>query len=99
MHSQKINSKHRSCAQTMATSTVSSAVFPLPIEIVWQALRDFTFPKKLLPSIVQDVVIEDGKSPFSIGSVRLMTWRSGETARQRSVVIRLHQALISASVD
>jgi len=66
----------------MSTSSLASAVFPLPLEQVWSHLRDFTFPANLLPSNIESVVLESG-GVRDIGAVRLIKWRTGELRRHR----------------
>jgi len=66
----------------MSTQSFASAVFPLNIEFVWSSLRDFTFPQKLLCSIIQNVEMIEGNA-FKVGSVRKISWKSGETRSSR----------------
>jgi glutathione S-transferase len=66
----------------MATSASASAVIPLPVHTVWNQLRDFTFPKRLLPSQILDVTCDDGSSQ-RIGVVRKMKWKTGEERSSR----------------
>lgn len=62
----------------MATRAVASAVFPLPIEKVWKELRDFTFPGKYF-STIQEAKMEDGVPPTTVGAIRTLVWKTGET--------------------
>ncbi|PRP79852.1 hypothetical protein PROFUN_12464 [Planoprotostelium fungivorum] len=66
----------------MSTHAFASAIFPLPIDQVWSHLRNFTFPSKLLPSIIQSSELESG-GERDIGAIRLIRWHSGELRRQR----------------
>jgi len=69
----------------MATHVSASAVFPIPVEAVWKQLRDFTFPARLLHSVIASVHIEEGKSQFEVGAVRDIKWKSGESRKQRLI--------------
>jgi len=66
----------------MSTRAVASAVFPLPIEVVWNNIRDFTFPARLIPTI-ESCTTEDHKSSDSVGAVRVTKWKSGETRKDK----------------
>jgi len=68
----------------MSTTATASSVFPLTIETVWHAVRDFTFPAKYL-NPVDSVNILDNKSPFEIGAVRQIKWKTGEEQKQRLI--------------
>jgi len=69
----------------MATRAAASAVFPIPVEKVWSAVRDFTFPGKLLPSVIASAKIVQGASAFEVGAVREVKWKSGEVKKQRLI--------------
>jgi hypothetical protein len=69
----------------MSTRARASAVFPQPLERVWQSLRDFTFPTHI--DDVASVVVDDGESPFAVGAVRTVTWKSGEVRKHRLVAL------------
>jgi len=69
----------------MSTRASASAVFPLAIDKVWSALRDFTFPATLAPSVIQSCKIISGSSPFELGAVREVVWKSGEKKKQRLI--------------
>jgi len=66
----------------MATSAKASAVIPVPIEKVWAALRDFTFPARLFTTI-DSATLEEGATPTSVGGVRVLRWKTGEIQKQR----------------
>jgi len=66
----------------MATRAVASAVFPLPIETVWNALREFNFPSKFI-STLESSSIEDNLPPTCVGAVRVLKWKTGEIRKQR----------------
>jgi len=66
----------------MATRAVASAVFPQPIGKVWSAVRDFTFPSKLI-STIESAEIEDGLPPTTVGAIRIVKWKTGETRKHR----------------
>jgi len=68
----------------MSTTATASAVFPHNIETVWHAVRDFTFPGKYM-SPVESVHMLENKSPFEIGGVRHMKWKTGEEQKQRLI--------------
>jgi len=70
----------------MSTRAVSSAVFPLPIDKVWAQLRDFTFPGRLI-STIESCVMEEHKSPESVGAVRVTKWKTGETRKDRLIAL------------
>ncbi|PRP89573.1 hypothetical protein PROFUN_00837 [Planoprotostelium fungivorum] len=70
----------------MSTRAVASIVFPLPIESVWTELRDFTFVGKHI-STIDSVKIEDNASPFAVGSVRTLQWKSGEIRKDRLIAL------------
>jgi hypothetical protein len=82
----------------MATRAQASAVFPLPIEKVWGELRDFTFPKKYISS-VEVCVIEDNKSADSVGCVRSMKWKSGESRKDKLLELSDQYRKITWEVD
>jgi len=67
----------------LCTATASS-VFPINIETVWHAVRDFTFPAKYMTP-VESVTMLENKSPFEIGAVRHMKWKTGEEQKQRLI--------------
>eukprot|EP01114_Cavostelium_apophysatum_P010230 TRINITY_DN2372_c0_g1_i1.p1 TRINITY_DN2372_c0_g1~~TRINITY_DN2372_c0_g1_i1.p1 ORF type:complete len:365 (-),score=72.12 TRINITY_DN2372_c0_g1_i1:52-1146(-) len=74
----------------MATYVSVSAVIPLPLETVWNQLRDFTFPARLLASTIASVELEDDSASdgrkrdgASVGIVRKVTWKSGEWRKHR----------------
>jgi len=67
----------------MSTSVRASAVFPVPLERVWKELRDFSFPGKLLPTLIASVKIVEGHSAFEVGAIREIKWKSGERRKQR----------------
>eukprot|EP01116_Phalansterium_solitarium_P012024 TRINITY_DN27964_c0_g1_i1.p1 TRINITY_DN27964_c0_g1~~TRINITY_DN27964_c0_g1_i1.p1 ORF type:complete len:379 (-),score=115.75 TRINITY_DN27964_c0_g1_i1:407-1486(-) len=67
----------------MATSVSASAVIPLPLLEVWDAVRDFLFPARLLQSIIESAVLEDGSTSSHVGVTRRMTWKTGEVRRHR----------------
>eukprot|EP01116_Phalansterium_solitarium_P003742 TRINITY_DN1455_c1_g1_i1.p2 TRINITY_DN1455_c1_g1~~TRINITY_DN1455_c1_g1_i1.p2 ORF type:complete len:151 (-),score=39.24 TRINITY_DN1455_c1_g1_i1:169-621(-) len=64
----------------MATRASASLVIPLPIDSVWKELRSFNFPARLIPTI-ESCVIEDGKSPQTVGAVRVLKWKTGEVRK------------------
>ena len=66
----------------MSTRAVASAVFPLPIDEVWAALREFDFPRTLIGP-VSAVTILDGKGADSVGAVREVEWSTGEKQQHR----------------
>ena len=68
----------------MSTRAVASAVFPLPIDVVWAALREFDFPRTLI-SPVKSVTILDGKGNDSVGAVREVEWTTGEKQQHRLI--------------
>eukprot|EP01112_Ceratiomyxa_fruticulosa_P013912 TRINITY_DN3943_c0_g1_i1.p1 TRINITY_DN3943_c0_g1~~TRINITY_DN3943_c0_g1_i1.p1 ORF type:complete len:146 (-),score=35.26 TRINITY_DN3943_c0_g1_i1:718-1155(-) len=63
----------------MSTHAKASAVIPLPIEKVWEQLRQFDFPK--LFSTIDKVELHGG-SPVTLGVVRTLKWKTGETVSQ-----------------
>eukprot|EP01118_Nematostelium_gracile_P003326 TRINITY_DN137_c0_g1_i1.p1 TRINITY_DN137_c0_g1~~TRINITY_DN137_c0_g1_i1.p1 ORF type:complete len:383 (+),score=87.74 TRINITY_DN137_c0_g1_i1:76-1149(+) len=71
----------------MATSSVASAIIPLPIGVVWNAIKDFTFPAKLLKSQILSAELldsADGQSNHTrVGVIRDLTWKTGEKRKQR----------------
>eukprot|EP01119_Soliformovum_irregulare_P013278 TRINITY_DN351_c12_g1_i1.p1 TRINITY_DN351_c12_g1~~TRINITY_DN351_c12_g1_i1.p1 ORF type:complete len:373 (+),score=69.18 TRINITY_DN351_c12_g1_i1:174-1292(+) len=69
----------------MATSISASALFPIPIHEVWTALRNFDFPAKLAPSVVQSVELSEKGTQHDIGTTRQVTWKSGETRKSRLI--------------
>eukprot|EP01094_Clydonella_sp_ATCC50884_P013435 TRINITY_DN23714_c0_g1_i1.p2 TRINITY_DN23714_c0_g1~~TRINITY_DN23714_c0_g1_i1.p2 ORF type:complete len:156 (+),score=57.18 TRINITY_DN23714_c0_g1_i1:29-469(+) len=71
----------------MSTRARASAVFPLPIDQVWAALRDFTFPGQLLGSTIESCQMEEGKSGDTVGAVRTTTWKSGEKQSHRLLAL------------
>eukprot|EP01087_Luapelamoeba_hula_P007623 TRINITY_DN185_c1_g1_i1.p2 TRINITY_DN185_c1_g1~~TRINITY_DN185_c1_g1_i1.p2 ORF type:complete len:147 (-),score=23.97 TRINITY_DN185_c1_g1_i1:86-526(-) len=66
----------------MSTTARASAVIPLPVEKVWEAVRLFDFPKTLLTTI-QSVELVDGGRPTEVGAVRVLKWSDGSTLTQR----------------
>jgi len=68
----------------MSTRAHSSAVFPLPIDTVWSALRDFTFPQRYI-STIKSVTLENKASPDSVGAIRHVEWNTGETRKHRLI--------------
>ena len=68
----------------MATRASASAVIPLSIEQVWKALRDFTFPAKLI-STIESSDIEDNLPATCVGAVRVLKWKTGEVRKQRLI--------------
>merc|ERR1712100_62179 len=67
----------------MSTHARASAVIPVNADTVWAALRDFTFPGKLFPSLVESCTMVDGKSPQEVGASRVVTWKSGAKKTQQ----------------
>lgn len=45
---------------------------------MWKELREFTFPARLI-STIESSEIEDGLHPTTVGAVRLLKWRTGDT--------------------
>jgi len=70
----------------MSTCAVASCVFPFPIEAVWKVLRDFTFPKDLLSSVISSVEIEENLSSTCVGCVRVMRWHGGGVVRKHRLL-------------
>jgi saccharopine dehydrogenase-like NADP-dependent oxidoreductase len=70
---------------TMATQAHASSVFPFSIQTVWEQLRDFTFPARLLPSVVASTKLIQGASPLEVGAVREVVWKSGEKRQHRLI--------------
>mmetsp|Transcript_16324 Transcript_16324/g.18158 ORF Transcript_16324/g.18158 Transcript_16324/m.18158 type:complete len:152 (-) Transcript_16324:57-512(-) len=68
----------------MSTRASASAVFPLPIDTVWAAVRDFTFPAKLI-STVKSASMEENASPTSVGAVRKLEWETGNWRKQKLI--------------
>eukprot|EP01121_Diplochlamys_sp_Union-15-3_P013195 TRINITY_DN4056_c0_g3_i1.p1 TRINITY_DN4056_c0_g3~~TRINITY_DN4056_c0_g3_i1.p1 ORF type:complete len:148 (-),score=29.90 TRINITY_DN4056_c0_g3_i1:29-472(-) len=66
----------------MSTRAHASAVFPIPIDVVWKSVRDFTFPAKLIPTI-KSADMDDNANPATVGAVRKIIWHSGEWRKQR----------------
>jgi len=69
----------------MSTTCNASAIFPASISVVWERIRDFSFPASLLSSIIESVEL-DG-SPVSIGVKRKIKWKTGEIQTHRLVEI------------
>jgi len=67
----------------MATTCLASAIFPLSVELVWKHLREFTFPRELMNSIVKDVVVDNSSKNNEVGSVRTITWHTGEIRKHK----------------
>jgi len=70
----------------MSTRAVASAIFPLPIDTVWSHLRDFSFPGKLI-STISTCAIENNKSGATVGAIRSIKWKTGES--RKDVLIAL----------
>jgi hypothetical protein len=68
----------------MSTRAVASAVFPLPIDQVWDKLRDFTFPARFI-STIASCNLEENQSPFTVGAIRVMRWKTGESRKDRLI--------------
>eukprot|EP01115_Flamella_aegyptia_P015635 TRINITY_DN975_c0_g1_i1.p1 TRINITY_DN975_c0_g1~~TRINITY_DN975_c0_g1_i1.p1 ORF type:complete len:150 (-),score=46.89 TRINITY_DN975_c0_g1_i1:92-541(-) len=66
----------------MATRANASAIFPNPIDDVWAAIRDFTFPGKY-NATVESAEMQNGKQSDSVGGTRVVTWKSGEVEHHR----------------
>eukprot|EP01118_Nematostelium_gracile_P019867 TRINITY_DN93_c0_g1_i1.p1 TRINITY_DN93_c0_g1~~TRINITY_DN93_c0_g1_i1.p1 ORF type:complete len:146 (+),score=31.59 TRINITY_DN93_c0_g1_i1:316-753(+) len=66
----------------MSTRAFASAVFPLPVEKVWAEIRNFTFPAKLIPTI-ESCTMEGNASPNTVGAVRVLKWKTGETRKDQ----------------
>lgn len=72
----------------MATYALASAVFEVPIEELWCHLRDFSFPAKLLPSVIDKVELEGvNVTGSTVGVVRKMIWKNGEIARHHLLAL------------
>lgn len=61
----------------------SSAVVPCALADVWEVLRKFTWPARVLPQLVKEAEMEADARPTEVGAVRTLTWHSGEWQRQR----------------
>lgn len=84
----------------MATRAVASAVFDLPIDVVWSNLRDFTFNAKFI-STIDSATILDGRSADSVGAIRESKWATGESQQHRLIELsdqnyRLAYELVAA---
>eukprot|EP00030_Apusomonadida_sp_AF-17_P004361 a509379_51.p2 GENE.a509379_51~~a509379_51.p2 ORF type:complete len:178 (+),score=53.15 a509379_51:37-534(+) len=66
----------------MATRTFASAVFPLPMDTVWAAVRDFTFPGRMI-STVESCELVGPAGPTCVGAVRVVRWKTGEERTHR----------------
>jgi len=67
---------------TMATTARASVVIHVPIEKVWDAVRVFDFPSRLI-STVKHTELLDGARPTEVGALRTLKWSEGETVTQR----------------
>jgi hypothetical protein len=67
----------------MSTTARASAVIPVPVERVWDAVRVFDFPARLI-STVKEVELVDGAKPTEVGGVRILKWEDGSTVTQVS---------------
>jgi Polyketide cyclase / dehydrase and lipid transport len=69
----------------MSTRAYASALIPLPANDVWKALRQFDFPSTLI-STVEKVELSGGDAT-SVGALRTVTWKSGETQSHRLLTL------------
>jgi hypothetical protein len=53
---------------------------------VWKALRDFTFPARLISTIASSD-IEDNLPPTCVGAVRVLKWKTGDVRKQRLLAL------------
>ncbi len=65
----------------MATYCSASAIFPCSISIVWQRIRDFSFPGSLLASVIESVELEG--TGLQIGATRRIKFKTGEVQTHR----------------
>jgi len=54
---------------------------------VWNVIKDFTFPTKLLSKVIESTVLEHDGGKMEVGAVRKVKWRTGEERRQRLLEI------------
>eukprot|EP01130_Rhizamoeba_saxonica_P005197 TRINITY_DN2081_c0_g1_i1.p1 TRINITY_DN2081_c0_g1~~TRINITY_DN2081_c0_g1_i1.p1 ORF type:complete len:168 (-),score=47.39 TRINITY_DN2081_c0_g1_i1:46-549(-) len=66
----------------MSTRAFSSTIINVPINFVWQHLRDFTFPERLFDS-VESCTMEDDLPPTTVGASRTIVWSDGQSRVQR----------------
>eukprot|EP01111_Echinosteliopsis_oligospora_P014443 TRINITY_DN5444_c0_g1_i1.p1 TRINITY_DN5444_c0_g1~~TRINITY_DN5444_c0_g1_i1.p1 ORF type:complete len:362 (+),score=70.09 TRINITY_DN5444_c0_g1_i1:144-1229(+) len=68
----------------MSTRAYASAVIPVPLEKVWKALRDFSFPHTLKFTGIESCSLDsvDGKQQH-IGVCRILKWADGEVRKHR----------------
>ena len=66
----------------MSTRAVASAVFNVPIEVLWTELRDFRFNGTYL-STIASVSLVEGSSGVELGAVRETKWETGEIRHHR----------------
>jgi carbon monoxide dehydrogenase subunit G len=70
----------------MSTFARASTVVPAPLQTVWHALRDFTFPAKLIKD-VESVTIDENLPPTTVGAIRTMKWKNGATRKHRLLAL------------
>eukprot|EP01080_Neovahlkampfia_damariscottae_P001886 gene1886-1027_t len=79
----------------MSTQAKASTVVSLPISEVWKAIRDFTFPEKLLKSIIEGCSMENSASPHEVGALRNIKWKTGDERTDRLLCLDdLHYTMI-----
>eukprot|EP00178_Gracilaria_changii_P017043 TRINITY_DN48748_c0_g1_i1.p2 TRINITY_DN48748_c0_g1~~TRINITY_DN48748_c0_g1_i1.p2 ORF type:complete len:149 (+),score=25.73 TRINITY_DN48748_c0_g1_i1:51-497(+) len=87
----------------MSTRAFASAVFPNKPEKVWAALREFTFPAKLLGDVTS-CEMKDNASSTSVGGVRVTKWKTGEERQDRLLEVsdlerRISWELVSTNLE
>ncbi|KAN0036719.1 hypothetical protein ACTFIV_002026 [Dictyostelium citrinum] len=66
----------------MSTRVQKSAILNENIDKVWNVLRNFDFPSKIFP-VIESSVIEGDSTPTTVGAIRVLKWKTGETNKQR----------------
>jgi len=78
----------------MSTRAYSSVVIHAPIDTVWEALRDFTFPSRFFHTI-ESCEMDEGVPPTTVGGSRVLRWKTGEVRTQRLIALddQYHQSV------
>ncbi|KAK3242813.1 hypothetical protein CYMTET_47510 [Cymbomonas tetramitiformis] len=71
----------------LAVRAMASAVITAPVIMVWNEVRHFTFPGKLIPDLVEVCAMEEGAATTQVGAVRQMTWKTGESQSHRLLAL------------
>jgi len=66
----------------MSTTARASVVVPVPVEKVWDAVRVFDFPARLISTVAAAELV-DGAKATEVGGIRHLKWADGSSVTQR----------------